>query len=153
MWMRVMDMWRSKCGGRGRICPNLAQWLYALVSLSLSLQKVSSLLCVFLLSPYILNLYIIVVASDPSSPSLSLFFLQPGLITWALVATWTLLQVSACRRSGLPFWMTWDILNWRGQRPLALSYVCQYMVSWENLPKLQSLSMTLSLTVSDLIFF
>lgn len=40
--MRVMDLWRSKCGGQEPICPRLAPSLYALARLSPSLQKVSS---------------------------------------------------------------------------------------------------------------
>lgn len=40
-WMRVMAMWRSKCGGRGQICPRRAPSLSALARPSPSLQKVS----------------------------------------------------------------------------------------------------------------
>lgn len=42
MWMRAMGMWRSKCGGRERICPNLQPLLSALARQSSFLQKVSS---------------------------------------------------------------------------------------------------------------
>lgn len=73
MWMRAMDMWRSKCGEREPICQRLAQSLYALVSLSLSLQKVSSLLhtTVFLLSLYVLRHLSLLWFLPPSSASLS----------------------------------------------------------------------------------
>lgn len=42
MWMRVMDMWRLKCGGQEPICPRLAPSPSAPARLSLSLRKVSS---------------------------------------------------------------------------------------------------------------
>lgn len=141
MWMRVMDMWRLKCGGQEPICPRLAPSPSALARQSLSLQKVSSQSysqVLLVLDWKLLNLpirssarilyvysthFTIVIFSVLSSRSLS--FLQLALTTWASVVTLTLPRASACRRSGSPFWMTWVSQSWRGLRALSLSYVCQ----------------------------
>ncbi len=162
MWMRVMDMWRSKCGGQEPICPRLGPSPYALARPSPSLQKVSSQSysqVLLVLDWKLLNSPIrssacvystrltIVVFSDLSSHSLS--SLQLVLTTWASVVTWILPRASACKHSGSQFWMTWVSQSWRGLRGLSLSYVCQWTASWENLGRLRSSSMTLCLTVSD----